>query len=233
MGEQSSVPQLHASGGPPVVQYGAFNLLAETWGRALERWVLETPIPAALAVFLVAIIVAEVLRRTGRGRGGLIALAAGVLLGAGVITLGTLIETPSELLTRRTKEFTSAIVAADEPKVAAMIDPAIDFRSAGSIERFLNHDWLLSVVRGFKGVIKSNSIEPTDSDVDSDSAGRTRFIARSVLDSGYPGQIVSSWELTWRKEKGGDWKITSVECLTLENASASSEWAVWASRYRR
>lgn len=206
----------------------------------LVQWVQDTPVLAALTVLLVALSATFVLHRMGRSKGARWTLGLGVACAVATGAAGMLVESPARRLARLTGEFVAAIEHADERGTDRLLAPSVEFRSAGKPERQLDRAWLLSVVRGLGGAIENNSVEVTESAVDSPGRGRTSFVARTVLSGPLSGMVHSSWELRWRGDLGGDadpatggWRVASVECLTIENMPAGSQWVTWAAHYRR
>lgn len=205
---------------------------APGWRDFFDRYALEHPVLGALAILLAGLIVSEVFRRRGSGRGWILSLAASVVIGAGVVALGTWIETPREHLMKLTNRFLKGVEKADAASVGDLLADQVTLRTAGRLKMNLGREWLLGVVRGLDGVFKSHSVEVTEAMVGNPSAGTTQFISRAEFTNEPYGMVASSWELTWRKT-GADWRLTHIECLTIFGKSANDEWVAWGNKHRR
>lgn len=201
----------------------------------VEYYILEHPVLGALAVLLLGIVAAEVLRRLGRGRVALVSLAAAVVVGGLVMWAGASVETARERVTADTRGFVEAIAGARVGEVEDRLAPRVMFRTDGRVSATLDREWLLGVTGGLKGVFKSHSLEVLDVVfTGTETSAQSRILSRAEFASDSFGMIPSTWEFTWRRDGAdGRWRVTSIECLTIYGKPATGEWINWGNRHRR
>lgn len=232
MGVALTLPKsaLLAQANPPSATSGLF-----------EYYVLEHPVLGMLAVLLVGLIAAEVLRRKGRAKPALWTLAAAIAIGAAMVVIGERVETPRERVTAATRSFIDAVTSANVAAAEPHLSPRINFRTDGRVNSTLDRDWLLSVIRGLASAFKSHSLEVLDINLTNDAqSAQVQFRSRAEFtgsSGGGWGLVPSTWEVTWRRDataKGdAPWRITGIECITIYGKPATSEWINWGNQHRK
>lgn len=198
-----------------------------------EYYVLEHPVLGALAVLLLGLLTAEVLRRLGKARPAWLALMLTLAIGVAIVVGGNSVATPKEEMTRATTEFVTGVVKGQPEVVARYVSEKVLFRTDGRVNLRLDRAWLVSVTSGLDGAFKSHDLEIIDAlTTNNGASGQTRFLSRAEFSTENWGPIPSTWLLSWRQESG-KWKITAIECLTLFGKPASEEWVNWGNRHRR
>lgn len=221
---------LFAQTGPP-----------STTSSLLEYYVLEHPVLGMLAVLLVGLIAAEVLRRKARAKAAIWTLAAAIAIGAAMVVIGERVETPRERVTAATRSFVDAVTTANVAAAETHLSPRVNFRTDGRVNTTLDRDWLLSVIRGLASAFKSHSLEVLDINLTNDAqSAQVQFRSRAEFtgsSGGGWGLVPSTWEVTWRRDAtAGDdapWRITGIECITIYGKPATGEWINWGNRHRK
>lgn len=195
---------------------------------ALERWFLEQPIPAVVAIALLGAVALFVLRERGQTRRGLTALAAALAVSAGLFVLATLVTTRREEVAQLTGVMIGHIERSDADAVGKMLADPLMIASAGEQVDEFTRDSFLAVVRGFKGFgVSDVTIRPRGAVLDGPSVARTRATIRAAI-AGDARPFYSTWEFTWRQSGNSPWRLARLECLTIYGKPPSLSWVRYA-----
>lgn len=200
----------------------------------LDRWVLEQPWPAAVALVVAGLLLFWALQQRAQAGKGLIALAICILLAAGAVVAGTLVETDRERLTRQTTQLVSAVAASDVATVDRLLSDGLVTLSAGDEVAGFGKPDVLAVVRGFDGFgLTKWTQEFAGAGMDNRTVGRTRVTVKVEEAGGQKMFLPSTWEFAWVKHNDGSWKVSRIECLTMFGRPPSASWAGEARRMAR
>lgn len=192
---------------------------------AFDRWVLEQPIPLAAVCFVMGVAAAIALHRRGELKRGLIGGASLALLGAAVLTAGFVVETPRERLRGLTSEFVRRVFAADGDWASAHLSDSLVVASAGDEYTSLGKEQLVASIRNFAMFgAREWSQKSRGSTIDGDGIGRTQTTLK--VRAGYIGDqmLPSTWEFTWRRGPGDEWKVSRLECVTMWGQPPRFDW---------
>jgi len=201
---------------------------------AWERWILEQPIPAAVALTAVGVVLFFILGQRGQVRQGVMAAVGGVVLGLGVLAIGMFVTTTREHLRAQTEEWLTHVFAADAENAAPTLSEQLTAASAGRILEGFNKPMMVSIISGFDGFrVKEWDKKFRGAVIDGDGIGRTQVTLRVVGGFTNSGMMPSTWEFTWRRSGDGTWHITRLECLSLWGQTPPSNWHEQARRFTR
>lgn len=209
---------------------------------AFEHWVLERPLPLALTVALVG--VAAMVRLAQRGqiaRGGVV-LGVAVALGGALLVIGAAVRTDREAIQEATRTLIRAVAQSDVETVGAMLDDRLVVASAGAV--VLDEDAKREALRAVAGFewfeIDHWSQRPEGAVMDGADVGRTRAVVRASSSNFQTGTIPMTWEFTWGRAAGNEWRVTRIELLTTWGQPPHHNWigfarlaAGWAESGRR
>lgn len=195
---------------------------------ALERWFLEQPLPAVIALVLLGAVALFVHHQRARTSRGLLFLAVSIIAAAGVFTLATVVTTRREEVSARTTSLLSSIERADAKTVGEMLDDPLVIASAGAEIDGFNRDTFLAVVAGFKTFrVQEMSFRPRGAAIQGPTVARAQTTIRAAV-AGDAQPFYSTWEFTWRLSGEKVWKLTRLECLTIYGKPPSTSWASFA-----
>lgn len=190
-----------------------------------DRWVLEQPLPLAVACIVAGLAVAWTLRDRGDVRRGVIGGSLLVLFGAGVLAAGFLIETPREHLQKLTSEFVKRVFAADGDWTGAHLSDSLVVASGGEEYRNLGKEQLVASIRNFAMFrTREWSEKSRGSAMDGTEIGRTESTLK--VTAGYIGNqmLPSTWEFTWRRSPDDQWQISRLECISMWGSPPRMDW---------
>lgn len=194
---------------------------------AWEEYLLVSPWALGIVLVVLGLVAWWVLGSQGKAKAGRLAGGIGVLLGVGVIVLGTLVEVPREVFMRRTREFIAAAARADADGptgVGALVASDMQVRGLGRTQAFTRERLMEVIRKDMKGrfAVKEHRIGMLRSIMDSDTTGRTQ-VEVSVTPEAYPLPMTSWWILRWRLEKDGVWRVTAVEAEAIEGVGSPKD----------
>lgn len=192
---------------------------------AFDRWVLEQPIPLAAACIVAGVAVAIALHRRGELKRGLIGGSALLMFGAAVLTIGFIVETPRERLRNLTSEFVARVFAADGDWASAHLSDSLVVASAGEVYTSLGKEQLVASIRNFAMFHTTEWSEKSrGATIDGDGIGRTQSTLK--VTAGYIGNqmLPSTWEFTWRRGPGDEWRISRLECVSMWGQPPRMNW---------
>jgi hypothetical protein len=185
----------------------------------IDHWILENPWPGALALFVVAIVIGW----TALVQGRLKRLPAALALTAAstaMVVAGLLIDTSGERSEAVTRQFVEAVVGRDSNAAIALL--AGDATFAFDSPRNPGHDMtyikqqLRRVLEQF--TISGNTITRLDGYAVSSTQGEAHLAC--ITDAGY-GPTLSKWVVQVRPNARGEWEITRLTCVEVNNRPAS------------
>ncbi len=195
---------------------------------ALERWFLEQPLPAIIALILLGTVALFIHHQRAQTRRGLAFFAGALAAAAAVFTLATFITTRREEVSARTNAFLASIEAADAKAVREMLDDPLVIASAGEQVDEFTRDTLLAVVANFRAFrVQDMSFRPRGAAIEGPTVARTQTTIRAAV-MGDARPFYSTWEFTWRQAGDKAWKLTRLECLTMYGQTPNLSWARYA-----
>ncbi|MEM1445567.1 MAG: hypothetical protein AAGF84_05885 [Planctomycetota bacterium] len=182
------------------------------------HFVFESPWPLAVVLGVAAAAVQVIALQHGNKRMLFVAPAL-VLLAAGVVMAGYLVETDDEAVKRHTRELLAATAPLDRPVIDAMLandvrllGPTGSVWMSGSVLR----DRLASIAdrRQLDQRVVSLGVSTPEDTEESERVAVLELRTRDA--SGVP--ILSSWALHWRP-RGETWELFDVRWLSLGGQS--------------
>lgn len=193
----------------------------------LERWVLESPWGLVALVAAVGVTAMVSLNRAGRGRQGVLCLAAAAAIGGGLALAGTLVTTDRERVMGLTRELVSAVGRGDVAGTGALLDERVSVRMLGLSTGWDKQDVLERVERylGEHGRwrLKEREARVRSLSAAADSATiiRTQVKVWVMAEAGYPNE--SWWLLTWRRSgTEGAWRIGEIDVKSIDGVPAGT-----------
>jgi hypothetical protein len=194
-----------------------------TSGPLWNRLILEQPWPTAGAVFLLAGAVALVFARAGKAKPTTAAIALGLALSTAIAAAGLLVETTRELLIRQTRAFVDAVAAGRTAEVAALVEELVALRTSGeSVDG--DRALIVGVTAAMPAVLRDHSVRTRGAEVTGVNVARSRMTIRASVTGAIAGEAYSSWDLSWRRDDTGAWRIAGIECLSVFGREPGREW---------
>lgn len=187
---------------------------------AISHYLFEAPGLPALIIGGVGLAVGWSLVRSDRARMGLAAGVIAVLLAAGVVLAGVLVETPRERVITRSLDLARAIGQGDGRGAGEMLAPNLYLKmgpTGGSVAGD-DRDVIMRAARMFPTRVRLEAFAVPGGHAVADSAtsARTRLRIRT---GGDMGPSLSWWQLDWRKDPDGEWRAYTIELLLLNGES--------------
>lgn len=186
----------------------------------VESLLFERPLPAAVAIFLVAGMLAWNALSRGRGR-TLLAAALLAALAAGWATLATLVTTDREAVSRRSRELVLAVAQVRIDRVDNILDQDATltyFRAPAGLARA---EILREIERTLGGEyrVKEARVNSVQAAIDGPNLAQTRVHVTVIPEATqFPHQ--SWWRLDWRRGPDQVWRAFSIEPLAIAGAPA-------------
>lgn len=194
------------------------NVPALPGAPAVQVLLFESPTPAIIALVVAGLAAFFALR--ARGQAGRGALVGGGLafVAAGLVAMASLVVTPREAMSTRTRELVRAVATVDVAKLRELLAP--DARMIN--DRFplvrdidaSSRDEILTRVEenlGRNQQVQDWSILKMQAKRDGPNAGRTQTQVR--VDVGGPN--FSWWRIDWRLDEDGQWRVIGIEPLFI------------------
>jgi len=199
-------------------------------------WLLERPLPLFILILSVGAVATMIFASRADGRRALRAVLLTLVAATGLYALSRFVVTEREVVMNRTRSLINAVAVADPRTVNELLSEHVLLTTGGQgVNR--TRDWLLEVTAGLTGEIESHSITPRGVALDDPMKGsaRSRISVSTTFSSSArvpPGTIGSSWELTWKREADGQWRITGIDCLSLMGGKPDASWVRWGDSER-
>ena len=179
----------------------------------LERLLLVSPIPTALAAIVLGVILFEALRRREKGRAGVACFLGGVVLGGAILTLGSLVETEHEVIRRETERFVGLVDAGDRDRLEEMVSSRVAI-VIGEGAPARSADWLLDRVEDLGPLIVRMSTRWRGTEFRSPTTARARITVHTELNTS-SSSTPSTWEFVWQRGDDGPWRVVKIEALSI------------------
>lgn len=200
-------------------------------------WLLERPLPLLIVVVSVGVVATMILASRAEARRALIAVLVTLGVAGGLYALARLVVTERERVMLQTRALIDGVARADAASVDAVLGERVLLSTNGeSVDR--NRDWLLEVTAGLTGEIERHSITPRGVSLDDPmpNHARSRVSVSTTFSSNArvpAGTIGSSWELSWKRDSDGRWRVTAIDCLSLAGGKPDASWVRWGDTERR
>lgn len=186
----------------------------------LEVWLFEQPTALAVAAAVIGLAVGVGLIGRGKRPVGLLVLLIGVVLAAGLVLTGRLIETPRETIKQRSADLAVATASGDGPAASDILDDGVsirqpDFRFPANIER-RGRDAVVAEIEALADLraVATIQVLETRASVESPRVGRTHIRVRALNnDGGWLGH--SWWKIDWVK-RGDAWLAAEITPLWIQ-----------------
>lgn len=180
-----------------------------------------------------ALFVLVIANRRGRFKLGALAAGAIMVLAIALVTTATQVTTAHERIVRATARLINAATTGDRAGTESVLatDARLNLAGAGAFS--LSRDGLLRGVDALAGEdkVSDHRILKQTASEDGPNAGRSRVVVRVGIASA--GPTFSSWELSWRREKDESWRVTRLECLSINGKQPGALFAGELSRFAR
>lgn len=200
-------------------------------------WLLERPLPLLILIASIGVVATMILASRAESRRALIAMLLTLGVGGSVWALSHFVVTGREVVMNRTRLLIDSVARADAAGVDRLLGERVLLTTAGeSVNR--SRDWLLEVTHSLSGEIESHSITPRGVSLDDPmpNQARSRVSVSTTFSKAArvpTGTVGSSWELTWKRDATGEWKITGIDCLSLMGGKADAAWVRWGDSERQ
>lgn len=186
---------------------------------ALSHALFENPIPAVILSIALGLAAHAIASRLGRRRLGLLGTGAGVVLGAIVLLVSTLVVTKRERVQAKTRELVEAVAAADRPALDRLL--ADDARlSVTGLTRAWRKDGILAwiganLAPGGLYAVDHHRIGEIQAEIGpSGRVAHTRATVAVTPTHNIPTRFVC--RMTWQEVAPGDWTLIEIDPLWLQ-----------------
>jgi hypothetical protein len=176
-----------------------------------ERWLLESPWPAAGLLALAGVVAFAVLNRRARAGAAAGSLVAAILAGAGVILLARFITTDRETLRARSASLVAAVASRDQALVGSLLAPTA--RLAKWPLALTGRDAIVDRV-GSVPAIHEWALLEAQASLDGPAVARTQIKLRITPDQTRAPNL-SWWRLDWQRDAQGHWVVIQIEPLAI------------------
>ncbi len=188
-----------------------------------QQMLLERPAAAAGLLVIAAILTVVVLNRREQFRRGLLIGSLLMVAAIVVFTVATLVQTNHEAVRRSTGQIIAAAASGQVAEADELLAEDAKLHLAGMGAFSLSRDELLAAIEMLDrevGVSDFGILDRTAT-VDSQNAARSRVVVRVNIREG--GPTFSSWELSWRRDADGVWRVTRFQCDQV-NGRDPGQW---------
>ena len=199
-------------------------------------WLLERPLPLLILVLSVGGVATMILASRAEGRRALLAALISLAVAGGLYGLSRMVVTEREVVMNRTRDLIAGVALADFRKVDELLGERVLLTTAGqTVNR--SRDWVLEVTAGLTGEIESHSITERGVSLDDPmpNQARSRISVSTTFSNSArvpAGTVGSSWEVTWKRESDGRWRISAIDCLSLMGGKPDASWVRWGDSER-
>lgn len=182
----------------------------------LTHWLLESPWLVCIALLTVAVALWLVGWRRAQRRPVIAGAIAAVLAGI-VLLIAALVETDRERMARRTRELVRAAVT------PVNLDTFRETLSENASFFGRDREQIVSTLERSAGRwrVRQAYITRLETHQDDESHGQTYFSVITPLDTSFGGGSAQTrWLLSWTKEPDGQWRVTRIKWLTLNDRDA-------------
>lgn len=197
-----------------------------TGGSVVDVWLLERSTFTAMLVAGIALVVAASIARSSTKR-GLIALAVGAALAAGIYAVGSAIETGREAIRDATQRFVSAIAEGDASTAASLVSDRLVI-SSGGVGLPQGAPFVRTAASTVPRLLDRYRVRHRGQALDGPDLGRSRFMVNTEGGDGpLGGRSITGWEMTWRRQADGSWHAVALDCLLVNGRQPGSDWIRW------
>ena len=179
-----------------------------------QHYLLEAPLTPALVVVGLALAGGGSLFGAGRAKAGVGVGVGGVLVSVGMVVLAGLVETGREKVIARSLELARAVGGGDGSAVGETLAPTVYLKMGptGSATGTDDRDLVVRAARMFPGqvLLEAYAVPGGHAVADTPTSARTRLRVRT---GGGMGPSLSWWQLDWRLDPDGEWRVYTIELL--------------------
>jgi hypothetical protein len=187
----------------------------------LVKYVFENPWPLSLILLVVAIVAGWTGLREGMPRRVSLAGVLGALAAA-ILLIGFLVETSGERAKSLVRDFVEAVVRKDLVVASGHIADAAVLSAVSPDNPGLDADAILEGLCNFttRYTIESNDITMLRGFTEDSETATVHLGCYTIVD--FP--TISKWVLQVRKHPDGEWKITRITCISINDRTPSLDW---------
>lgn len=186
------------------------------------QYVLENPWPLAGILLTVAAILAWTGFREGMAK-RLQASACLAIAGAALLAAGYLIETAGERARTVTRALVDSVVKKDLIAADALLANAAVLTLGSPNNAGVDKSEILRSLEDFAAryTIESNSISSEKAFTESSDAGVVHLSCTTTVQQA-PYPTFSQWVVQVERQSNGEWQVTRLTCVTINNQTPSS-----------
>ncbi len=181
---------------------------------ALSHYLFEAPLVPAMVAAGLSLAVAWSLLRAERPRQGLLAGLLGCLGALGLVVVGGVVETSRERVIERSLAIARAVGQGDGMAAGAWLAPNLYLKMGptGSATGSDDREVVIRAARMFPERVRLEAFAAPSGHavVDTPTTARTRLRVRT---GGGMGPSLSWWQLGWRLDPDGEWRVYTIELL--------------------
>jgi len=184
----------------------------------IEHRILESPLPLALSVLALSLIIFVSLRRTRLAkRIGLPVMSIGILACATIMLIAHLVTTDREQLGIKSHQLIAAAASGDRATLDTLLDEDVRFESKFGSSNGKDRVITLDLTRGAP-IIQSASVSKVRVGIYAPRVARTQVRVRVNTEMIPP---LSWWSIDWTRPTpdSTDWVVTHIEPLWIQGIS--------------
>lgn len=191
----------------------------------LQSLLLESPLPAVVALLAVGLVLVESARRRADRR-FLYAAAVSALLAGAVFIAARLVVTEREAVMDRTRQLIDAATPVNESRLRSLLDDsAVVAGHDGRVIVELNDitGRLEANIRRFG--VEAHEVRLLEADQPGPHTARTLVKVRTTLRGGFADAVNTAWLVTWkRKGDRNDWRATELRWIEFQGQDPPTGW---------
>lgn len=200
----------------PLMQPASLPELPPT--SMFSQWVLQSPVPTAIALALIGITIFVIVRHSkNRTRIGFSSLGIGFASAIAVLAVGQLVTTPQEQLIKRSTQLVNAVATNDATMLGALLDERVRLKT-----RFASASGKPAIIALAKSRAAPTIDSATTKEVNAGLYGLQ--VAKTQVKVRVQGDMIPSlswWSIDWIRSspESDDWVATHIEPLWISGVT--------------
>ncbi len=197
----------------------------------LTHFGLEEPVAPAAALIVLSLLAAWRLYRAGRERASTWTGILGPMAAVGLVGLAIAVETPREAVIARSLELARAVGRGDAGSAGDALAPTLYLKlgSTGGASGGDDRSVVLRAARLFpeRVSLEGVAVPSGHASAGSETSARTRLRVRT---GGRLGPSLTWWQLDWRRDQDGAWRVYTIELLLFNGQAPPASFGDEARR---